>query len=86
MVLSWDPPRPEEQNGVIISYVINVTEAGSGASFQLVASTNTSRVVSNLQPFTTYDFLIAAATTVGLGPFSRLLTIQTPEDGESAIM
>ena len=79
-VLTWDPPPAEEQNGDIISYVINVTEADSRTAFQLV-STNTSLTVSTLQPFTSYDYLIAASTSVGLGPFSTLFTLQTPEDG-----
>ena len=82
VALTWDPPPAAEQNGVIIGYTVNVTEADSGANFQLVVSANTSYVVSSLQPFTSYNFLIAAATSVGVGPFSRLLTIQTPEDGE----
>lgn len=80
--LSWEPPPSEEQNGVIINYVINVTEAESGSVFQLFSS-NTSLFVSTLQPYTTYNFLIAASTSVGVGPFSRLFTRQTPEDGMS---
>ena len=79
-ILAWDPPLPEEQNGVIINYVINVTEADSGVSFQLF-STNTTLLVESLFPFTTYNLLIAASTSVGTGPFSMLLTLQTPEDG-----
>ena len=83
-VLTWDPPPDEEQNGVVINYVINVTEAKSGVNFQL-SSTNTSLFVNTLQPFTTYNFLIAAATSVGVGPFSRLFTLQTPEDGRPSL-
>ena len=81
-VLTWDPPPAEDQNGIIVSYVINVTEADSGVSFQLF-SRNTSLSVSSLLPFTSYNFLIAASTSIGVGPFSRLLTLQTPEDGMS---
>ena len=79
-VLVWNPPPAEEQNGIIVNYVINVTEADSGVTFQLF-SRNTSVSVNSLLPFTSYNFLIAASTSVGVGPFSRLLTLQTPEDG-----
>jgi len=34
-----------------------------------------------LIPFTTYSMLIAASTSVGTGPFSPELVLQTPEDG-----
>ena len=48
--------------------------------FQLT-STTTSLTVSTLQPFTTYFCIIAASTSVGMGPFSTVVTLQTPEDG-----
>ena len=69
-----------QQNGIIIFYTINVTVADSGEMFQLT-STTTSLTVSTLQPFTTYFCIIAASTSVGMGPFSTVVTFQTPEDG-----
>ena len=69
-----------QQNGIIILYTINVTVADSGEMFQLT-STTTSLTVSTLQPFTTYFCIIAASTPVGMGPFSTVVTLQTPEDG-----
>ena len=84
-LLTWDPPLPEEQNGIIINYIINVTEADSGVSFQLF-SANTSLLVESLLPFTSYNLLIAASTSVGTGPFSRLLTLQTLQDGRCIIL
>ena len=69
-----------QQNGIIILYTINVTVADSGEMFQLT-STTTSLTVSTLQPFTTYFCSIAASTSVGMGPFSTVITLQTPEDG-----
>ena len=48
--------------------------------FQLI-SESTVLEIDTLAPFTTYSILIAASTSVGLGPFSTVLTVQTPEDG-----
>ena len=78
--VTWDPPPMAQQNGIIILYTINVTVADSGEMFQLT-STTTSLTVSTLQPFTTYFCIIAASTSVGMGPFSTVVTLQTPEDG-----
>jgi len=55
---------------------------GTGATFQLV-STTTSLTVFTLDPYTTYVCIIAAVTSVGIGPFSNPFTLSTPEDGKS---
>ena len=82
LLLSWDPLAYEDQNGVIIGYVINVTVQETGASFQL-ESTTTELAVSNLKPYRTYVCVIAAATSVGTGPFSEIYIVKTPEDGKT---
>ena len=81
--LTWSPPNYEEQNGVIIMYVINVTVQETGEHFQLTSNT-TSLEVTNLKPYRTYVCIIAAATSVGLGPFNISVTVKTPEDGKCA--
>ena len=55
----------------------------TGEEFQLT-STTTSYNVTNLRPYTTYQCIIAASTSVGIGPFSTIVTILTPEDGKAA--
>ncbi len=79
--LSWEPPPDENHHGVIIQYVINVTVVETGERFQLTSET-TYLEVTNLRPYRTYVCVIAAATSVGLGPFSSTVVVQTPEDGE----
>ena len=79
----WSAPLVEEQNGVIISYTLNITEAGSGQITQrTVPSSQTSVTISSLLPFTTYFCSIAASTSVNRGPFSPTLTVNTPEESK----
>ena len=78
--ISWDLPPADEQNGVIILYVINVTIVATGQSFQLT-STNTTFTVDDLTPYTNYVCIIAAVTSAGTGPFSTPVTLSTPQDG-----
>ena len=78
--LTWSPPLPEDRNGNITAYVINASVVGSEEMFQLV-SESTILEIDTMTPYTTYSFLIAASTVVGLGPYSTVLTVQTPEDG-----
>ena len=82
ILLHWEPPFPENRNGIIIGYVVNVTRMNSGEISQLMSTTN-SVTVSSLSPFTVYVCAIAATTSVGSGPFSDEITVQTLEEGIS---
>ncbi len=79
-IILWEPPPYEDQNGVIILYIINVTVQETGEMFQLNSATTT-LTVTGLRPFRTYVCVIAAATSVGLGPFSAPFTVETLQDG-----
>ena len=78
--LSWDPPLPENQNGVIRKYIIAATEADTGNEYTW-ESISTNIDIYTLHPFYTYQFTVAAYT-IQRGPFSYIITLQTPEDGK----
>ena len=74
--ITWNPPLPEQQNGVIGSYYINVTELPTGIVLEIVAHGDESiEIVNLLHPYYVYECTIAAFT-VGLGPtaFAQALT------------
>lgn len=80
--LIWSPPSPDEQNGDIIGYIINVTHADTLLTVQY--HTDVARVIiTDLDPHTTYVCVVAAMTSVGVGPYSHLLFVQTKEAGTS---
>ena len=79
--LTWSPPLPEDQNGDITGYIINVTVVETGERFQLFSETN-SLTLHSLRPYTTYICVIAAVTSAGVGPFSTTFVVRTPEDGK----
>ncbi len=76
----WDPPLSESQNGVIRYYIVLVTELETGALRNHTASTAEINIAS-LHPYYSYAINIAAVT-IGPGPFSTEIIIQTDEDGE----
>ena len=82
VIIVWDSPLPESQNGLITSYVINVTEVKTGDMFQLFSTAN-NLTIDTLSPYTIYICVIAAMTSVGVGPFSANFTLQTLEDGKN---
>ena len=83
LVLSWQPPAPENQNGIIIHYIVNITEMETGRLLSFTAVNTTTLSVSTLHPFYTYTCIVAAVT-VGLGPYSAPVEVELPEDGKLA--
>ena len=82
--LVWNPPPPEEQNGDIIRYRVNITVLGTMEMYHLLSVSDSITVLS-LRPYTTYNFTIAAETAVGVGPFSGAYTVMTATDGKKHI-
>lgn len=81
VLLTWEDPDIVDQNGIITGYKINVTVVNSGVSFQQT-STDSSLLLDNLLPFTTYSCRVAATTSVGTGPFSMAISFLTNEAGK----
>ena len=77
--LVWQNPPPEDHNGIIRLYFINITEEETGRQFQLTSSTPYI-LVEFLHPFYTYVSTVAAST-VDVGPFSPPFTVTTLEAG-----
>ena len=79
--LSWDPPPPDEINGVIQGYRINITELDTGDMLQHTAEgEGTNTTIGSLHPHYTYNFTIAAFTLIGNGP-TTYVVIRTAEAG-----
>ena len=75
VTLTWDPPIPEHQNGIITSYVVTVQNVGTG----IVSHSSTSLerfVLSTLTPGSVYRVMVAAQTNVGSGPSSDVFPVQ----------
>ena len=81
VTVTWDPPPTESQNGIITGYFINVTLLENEEVFQIFSVTKI-LFINTLKPFRTYNFVIAAQTNAGVGPYSRTVTTRTPEDGK----
>ena len=80
IVLSWSPPPPGDQNGIIRSYNISVIEQDAGREFNRT-SVNTEESFHSLHPFYIYSITITA-TTVAPGPPSSPIMVQTEEDSK----
>ena len=96
IILSWERPSPEQENGQLISYhviiietQIHYTDNGSEITglqaylnMTFDVSEGRSQLIDMLHPDYNYTFRIAAATRPGIGPFSDAITNRTDMDGE----
>ena len=75
----WDPPRNDSWNGIIRKYQVWVTENVTGDDIFIIS--RSSRVtIARLKPFTNYSIRVSAFT-VGFGPYSPTIQLQTLQDG-----
>ena len=85
VILQWQPPELEQQNGVIIHYHMDILLLNLNSSSNMTFS-NATGEVNDLSPYTSYQIRIAAATVIGVGPLSDPLNIRTEEDGKTIIL
>ena len=77
--LTWDPPTAANQNGIIQTYIINMTVLESGENIQLMSNSTEIDFVM-LHPYYTYSFVISTVT-IGPGPPSSAYNVITAEEG-----
>ena len=96
ITLLWKPPSLQEQNGLLVQYHVIIIEtqilyfdngrviSQLGMSFNRTYNVSEGRtqLIDMLHPSYNYTVRIAAATVVGIGPFSDPITVMTLEDGE----
>ena len=83
-MVTWDDLLEADRNGIIISYTVVYTNLNRPEDQQVNNSTSQRQFLfTDLHEYEEYSFRVAAATTVGEGPFSVPSSIFTFEDGES---
>ena len=70
LMVSWDPPLPEDSNGVITSYLL-ACDSEDADNFELLLNPIFLIILYDLAPFTEYACSIAASTSAGIGPYSE---------------
>lgn len=79
--ISWLPPPFQDQNGIILYYQLVLSQNQFDISDIIVNSYALSHTVSTLEEYTEYAYMVAAATSVGLGPFSFPMLLMTLPTG-----
>ncbi len=80
--IEWSPPPLLLRNGVIIDYVVNISEIETGTTLQFATGGALEVTIPGLHPFYSYAFVATALTEIGHGPHSPSVSIRMPEDGK----
>ena len=80
--ITWQPPTFEDQNGVIMYYQLLVSQSQFEIPDITVVANTTSHTVTNLEEHVQYTVVVAAATRIGVGPFSSAVNFTTQQDGK----
>ncbi|XP_023959659.1 receptor-type tyrosine-protein phosphatase F isoform X10 [Chrysemys picta bellii] len=74
--VAWDPPVLAERNGRITNYTVMYRDINSQQELTNVTK-ETSIMLTNLRPDTTYDIKVRACTSKGVGPLSPSIQSRT---------
>lgn len=81
ILLSWEAPRADLQNGIIRAYNISILELETRQEQSLALSgLNTFHIVNSLHPYYSYNCSVAAFT-IARGPIGFTI-IRTPPEGD----
>ena len=81
VAIHWDPLPEEDRNGVIREYEVFIYNVNTGKN-QTVVFTTTTAIIGSLTPSFSYNFFVSAVT-VAKGPYSTIINITMPEDGNN---
>ena len=74
--LTWQQPLPGDRNGIILGFVVQLLSVSNRDTRELTtAYTNTT--AAPLTPYTLYECVVAAYTSVGTGPSSGIIFART---------
>ena len=78
---SWQPPLIDDHNGLLSYYQLRIVDESFNLTDLTINTTNTSYTITTLEEYVRYSCQVAAATDIGVGPFSSTVEITTLKDG-----
>ena len=79
ITLNWSPVPAEHLNGVLLFYLVEVTEVITNRTWTFHALQDPINI-GPLHPYYTYRCRLAAFNTIGVGPFTPFFYVITGED------
>ncbi|CAI9727984.1 neogenin-like isoform X14 [Octopus vulgaris] len=81
IIVRWEPPPKDHQNGPIVGYKIRFKKKGSRRGKTVTTASNVKfQPLTDLEKGAEYSVRIAALSTLGIGPFTDWLFTKTYDD------
>ena len=80
--LMWQQPLLTDRNGIILGFVVQLSSV-SGRDTRELTTAYTNITVASLTPYTLYECVVAAYTSVGTGPPSSIIFARTEPTSKS---
>ena len=81
--LAWQLPLPQDRNGIILGFSVQVTSISNRADTTMITTPYTNITVTSLAPYTVYECIVAAYTRIGTGPSSNIVLARTEPTSKS---
>ena len=81
IVVSWDHPLPQDQNGLIVNYTV-LSQLEQELNMTSTNGNRTTLTLTDLDVFTNYTISVMAHTSAGAGDPSAEIVIRTLNDSE----
>lgn len=79
---TWQPPLIDDHNGRLSYYQLRLVDESFNLTDLTINTTNSSYTITTLEEYVRYSCQVAAATDVGVGPYTSPVEIITLPDGE----
>ena len=83
ITLFWSPPLHSQRNGVIISYNLSCNISGT---FNVRRNIHVTSIEIPVEPSTNYSCAVSAATVIGDGPATPVISGVTDEESEYTLI
>ena len=80
--LTWQQPLPGDRNGIILGFVVRLSTVSDRDTRELTTA-YTNITVAPLTPYTLYECVVAAYTSIGTGPSSSIIFARTEPTSKS---
>ena len=81
--LTWQFPPPDERNGVVLGFIVRLSSVSLRTETREITTVYTNITVTSLTPYTVYECVVSAYTSVGTGPPSSIILARTEPTSKS---
>ena len=85
VLFNWQPPSLDDRNGILSYYQLRLVDQSFNLTDLMFNTTNTNFNIDTLEEYIRYSCFVAAATDVGLGPYTDPIEITTLQDCKSKL-